>query len=40
MDNYIDLARELENKLWNCGFALTPIVRYALGTTYKSLVKD
>ena len=38
-DKYIDLARELEKKLWNMKVTLLPIVIGSFGTVAKRLVQ-
>ena len=38
-DKYLDLARELKNKLWNMTVTIIPIVIGALGTVTKGLVQ-
>ena len=38
-DKYLDLARELEKKLWNMKVTIMPIVISTLGTIIKGLVQ-
>ena len=40
INNYLDLVRELEKKLWDMKVTVVPLVISALGTVTKGLVKE